>query len=395
MLFGIMYSRLLTPPKSKSFFLFGPRGTGKSTWVKANFPKALILDLLESDLYTDLLASPQRLENFIPKNFSDWVVLDEVQKIPALLNEVHRLIEKHRYKFVLTGSSARSLRKKGVNLLAGRALTYQMHPLTAVEAGEDFELHRALSYGQLPSIYSESDPKAYLEAYVKSYLREEVQQEGLTRNLGAFVRFLESASFSQGTSLSISTVARDCGVERKIVENYFGILEDLLLGIRLPVFTKKARRRMVSHPKFYFFDVGVFRTLRPQGPLDAPSEAEGAAFESLLFQELRAINDYYQLGYELYYWRTSNQLEVDFILYGKKGLLAFEVKRSNKIAQESFRGLKGFLNEYPAAKAFLVYGGTHQMREGDISVLPMVSCLRNLPALLGEKSFHLHAHKPE
>ena len=216
-----MYSRILNPPSNKSFFLFGPRGTGKSSWVKGKFPVALYLDLLESEVHNDLLAHPQRLEKMIPAGFNDWIILDEVQKIPELLDEVHRLIEKHRYKFVLTGSSARKLRKKGVNLLAGRALTYHMHPLTTAELGGDFRLDHSLAFGHLPCAYTENDPKRYLDSYVKTYLLEEVQQEGLTRNLGAFSRFLEAASFSQGSALNISSVARDCAVERKVVENYF------------------------------------------------------------------------------------------------------------------------------------------------------------------------------
>ena len=198
-----MYSRILNPPSNKSFFLFGPRGTGKSSWVKGKFPAALYLDLLESEVHNDLLAHPQRLEKMIPAGFNDWIILDEVQKIPELLDEVHRLIEKHRYKFVLTGSSARKLRKKGVNLLAGRALTYHMHPLTTAELGGDFRLDHSLAFGHLPCAYTENDPKRYLDSYVKTYLLEEVQQEGLTRNLGAFSRFLEAPSFSQGSALNI------------------------------------------------------------------------------------------------------------------------------------------------------------------------------------------------
>ena len=224
-----MYSRLLKPPENKSFFLFGSRGTGKTTWVRSKFPSAVYLDLLEAELFNDLIANPQRLENFIPKNFRDWIIIDEIQKIPELLNEVHRLIEKYRYKFVLTGSSARKLRRRGQNLLAGRALTYFMHPLTTIELGKDFNLDHSLAYGQLPCAYIESNPKGYLESYVKTYLQEEVQQEGLTRSLGAFYRFLETASFSQGSVLNISEVSRECAVERKVVENYFTILEDLLM----------------------------------------------------------------------------------------------------------------------------------------------------------------------
>lgn len=377
-----MYSRIIYPPKDKSFFLFGPRGTGKTTWVKAAFPDAVFIDLLESEVYNDLLANPQRLERFIPENFKQEIVIDEVQRIPELLNEVHRLIEKKRYRFVLTGSSARKLRKRGVNLLAGRALTQPFHPLTAVELGKDFNLGHSLRFGQLPSVYREEDPKAYLESYVESYLREEVQQEGLTRNLGAFSRFLEAASFSQGSVLSISSVARDCGVERKVVENYFSILEDLLIGCRLPVFTKKAKRRMRAHHKFYFFDVGIYRTLRPSGPLDTPEETEGAAFETLVFQELRAINECLKLDYDLYYWHTANQVEVDFVLYGPRGLKAFEVKRTGRISEGMLRGLRIFQKDYPLAKSYFIYSGTRRFYEKNITILPIQEALLKLPDIL-------------
>ncbi len=377
-----MYSRILSPPKNKSFFLFGPRGTGKTTWVKSAFPKAVFIDLLESEIYNDLLANPQRLETFIPKDFNNRIIIDEVQRVPELLNEIHRLIEKKRYIFVLTGSSARKLRKKGVNLLAGRALTYSFHQLTAIELAKDFNLVHSLKFGQLPCAYTEKDPKAYLESYVETYLREEIQQEGLTRNLSAFSRFLEAASFSQGSVLNTSAVARECAVERKVVENYFSILEDLLIGCRLPVFTKKAKRRMASHHKFYFFDVGIYRTIRPSGPLDMPEEMEGLAFETLLFQELRAINDCLRLGYEIYYWHTANQAEVDFVLYGNKGLKAFEVKRTSRINENMLRGLKAFLKDYPSAKAYLIYGGTRRLYEGKITILPIQEALLALADIL-------------
>ena len=291
-----MYSRIIKAPKAKSFFLFGPRGTGKTTWVKTAFPKATYIDLLEAEIFNDLLANPQRLENFIPRNSGDWIIIDEVQRVPELLNEAHRLIEKHKYKFILTGSSARKLRRKGFNLLGGRALTYAMHPLTAIELGKAFDLEHSLAFGQLPSAYIESDPKKYLESYVTTYLEEEIQQEGLTRNLAAFSRFLEAASFSQGSVLNISNVANECGVERKVVEHYFAILEDLLIAYRIPIFSKRAKRRMAAHPKFYFFDAGVYRTLRPNGPLDMPEQIEGASLETLFLQELMAVNDALELG---------------------------------------------------------------------------------------------------
>ncbi len=377
-----MYSRLIKPPAHKSFFLFGARGTGKTTWVKSTFPSAIYLDLLEAEIFNDLLANPQRLENLIPKKFNDWIIIDEVQRIPEILNEVHRLIEKHKYKFVLTGSSARKLRKRGQNLLGGRALTYYMHPLTVKELGKDFELEHSLKYGQLPSAYIESDPKAYLESYVRTYLEEEVRQEGLTRNLGAFARFLEAASFSQGSVLNISAVARECAVERKVVEDYFRILEDLLIGCRVPVFTKRRKRRIISHPKFYFFDTGVHRTLRPMGVLDMPEEAAGAGLETLFYQELIALNDYLRLGYQISYWRTSNDMEVDFVVYGSKGIRAFELKRTKRVSGKMLSGLNSFLKDYPMAKAYFIYGGERYMREGDIEIIPINEALQKLTQIL-------------
>lgn len=377
-----MYSRLIKPPKDKSFFLFGPRGTGKTTWVKSILPKAIYLDLLEAEIFNDLLANPQRLENLIPKDFSDWVIIDEVQRIPELLNEVHRLIEKYKYKFILTGSSPRKLRKKGYNLLGGRALSYALHPLTSVELGADFDLSRSLKYGCLPCVYTEADPKRYLESYVKTYLDEEVRQEGLTRNLSAFSRFLEAASFSQGSLLNITAVARECAIERKAAENYFSILEDLLIAYRVPIFTKRAKRRLAAHAKFYFFDAGVYRTLRPAGPLDMPEEVEGVAFETLFFQELLALNDALGLGYNIFYWRTSNGAEVDFVLYGNRGLLAFELKRSSRIKTSMLSGLKLFLKDYPMAKAYFIYGGRQYQREDKIEILPASDAFKNLRNIL-------------
>jgi len=377
-----VYSRIIVPPKAKSFFLFGPRGTGKTTWVKSAFPKAVYVDLLEAELFNDLTANPQRLSNFIPPDFKDWVIIDEIQRIPDLLHEVHRLIETKQYHLVLTGSSPRKLKRKGPNLLAGRALTLSMHPLSVVELGDDFRLEHSLRYGQLPSVYTEADPKKYLEAYVRTYLEEEIRQEGLTRNLSAFARFLEAASFSQGSVLSISSVARECHVERKVVESYFSILEDLMIGYRIPIFSKKAKRRLIAHPKFYFFDAGVYRTLRPMGPLDAPEEVDGIALETLFLQELIALNSALDFGYKIFYWRTSNGREVDFVLYGPKGLLAFEIKRTSRMTSAMLGGLKSFSADYPMAKAYFVYTGNRRMYDGKIEIVPVLEILKNLKALL-------------
>lgn len=377
-----MYTRNLKPPLGKNFFLFGPRGTGKSTWIRQNYPHALVFDLLETDLFTELLAQPHRLENLLPSQSRHPIVIDEIQKIPDLLNEVHRLIEKKKYQFILTGSSARKLRQKGVNLLGGRALTHHLYPLTVTELGKDFSLTKSLQIGHLPMAYTESAPEKYLYSYVKTYLREEVLQEGLTRNLGAFARFLESASFSQAAVLNISEVGRECGVERKVVENYFTILEDLLIAYRIPVFARRAKRKMIQHPKFFFFDVGIYRSIRPRGPLDSAEEIEGQALETLFLQEIMAINSYENLGYNIYFWRTSDDIEIDFILYGKRGLYAFEIKRKAKYQSKDLSALKIFLKDYPMAKAYLLYGGPREYHESGIHILPIEKALKNLRSIL-------------
>ncbi len=377
-----MYTRLIKVQEKKSFFLFGPRGTGKTTWLKQNFPKALYLDLLEAELFNDLIANPQRLQHLIPPHFKDWVILDEVQKIPTLLDEVHRLIESQNLKFVLTGSSARKLKQNGVNLLAGRALTYHLYPFTALELKDDFSLKDSLQFGHLPSIFKEEDKQKYLESYAMTYLQQEIQQEGLTRQLAAFSRFLEAASFSNGQVLNVSEVARECNVHRKVVENYFSILEDLMLSYQLPIFSRRSKRKLLRHNKFYFFDVGVYRTFRPSGPLDSPEEKEGVALENLVFQELKAVNDYLNLKYKLFYWRTPAQKEVDFILYGPRGLLALEVKRSGNVNPRDLRGLKSFLADYPEAKPFLLYGNPKEQWVDGIHCLSVEKFLKEMKSYL-------------
>ena len=379
-----MYNRLLKKPlqNNKSFFLFGPRGVGKTTWIRSCLTQTLYFDLLETRLYTKLLSDPQSLEKLIPLGFADWIVIDEVQRIPMLLNEVHRLIENKKYKFILTGSSARNLRKKGVNLLAGRALTYHLYPLTAQELGKDYDLGKVLQFGTLAAVFSEPDPQKYLESYVHTYLREEVLQEGLTRNISDFARFLEIASYSQASQLNMNNIAREAEIHQKVVTSYFNILEDLLLSFRLYPFTKKAKRRLVTHPKFYYFDVGVYRHLRRLGPFDHPEEISGIALESLFLQELRAINDYYECGYQIYFWRSQSGLEINFVLYGAKGLLAFEIKQARKVNEYDLKNLRKFKEDYPMTKLYLLYGGERKEYHNDIEIIPFFMAMQNLPQLL-------------
>ena len=374
-----MFKRLFAIDKNSkhSFFLFGPRGTGKTTWLKANFPEEIYLDLLDSELSRALMSKPENLENYIPSDYRGWVILDEVQKIPSLLNEVHRLIEGKKYKFILSGSSARGLRRAGVNLLAGRALTYYFHPLTSEELAGHFSLEKSLKFGHLPMVYNTQDPKKFLNSYIQAYLKEEIQQEGLTRNLGDFSRFLETASFSQGEVLNISQVAKEAMLERKTVENYFKILEDLLIAERLPVFNKRAKRKLISHNKFYFFDTGVFRALRPSGPLDSNEEIDGPALETLFLQELRALNDYYDLDFKIYYWRSVAKLEVDFVLYGPKIFQAIEIKRKSVITDNDLRGLRAFSADYPEAKCYLFCMAKNIEYRGNITIIPIKKAFSN------------------
>lgn len=376
------YPRAIQVDQGKSFFLFGPRGTGKTTWLKQNFKDAVYIDLLRADIYANLLAYPENLINFIPRDFSGWIIIDEIQRVPELLNEVHRLIEEKRYKFILTGSSARKLRRGGVNLLAGRALTYHMYPLTAEELGDDFDLLTSLRFGNMPSVYRERNKKKYLESYVSTYIVQEVLQEGLTRNLPAFSRFLQVASFSQGSVLNVSNIAKECSISRKIAENYFSILEDLLIAYFLPPFTKKARRRNVKHNKFYYFDVGVYRTLRPKGPLDLSDDIDGVSLETLVLHELKAMNEYHDLGYQIYFWRTHTGAEVDFVLYGERNFLAVEVKKRAVVTDKDLAGLRLFLKDYPQARGLLLYGGSKRLYYDKITVLPLQDFFANVRGFL-------------
>ena len=372
--------RFFKPPNG-SYFLFGPRGTGKSTWTTSQYPDALRFDLLAPEVFRSLSARPERLREAIDGHPGKRViVLDEIQKAPDVLPVVHQMIEKKRgYQFILTGSSARKLKRTGVDLLAGRVLVRTMHPFMAAELGGLFDLQQALKRGLLPLVAGSPKPAEVLDAYAALYLREEVQMEGLVRNIGNFSRFLEAISFSHASLLSVSNVARECEVERKVVEGYLSILEDLLLAHRLPVFSKRAKRALVTHPKFYFFDTGVFRSLRPAGPLDRPEEIEGGALEGLVAQHLRAWIAYREAEKSnLYFWRSRSGLEVDLVIYGPKAFWAFEVKNTSRVRPEDLRSLKAFREDYPQAQALFLYRGKERTKQQGIFCLPCEDFLKRL-----------------
>lgn len=367
-------------PSAQSYFIFGPRGVGKTLWLKTHYKDALRLDMLQADVFRAYAAKPERLIEVVEGNpDKKVVVIDEIQKLPELLDVVHHLLEeKIGRKFILTGSSPRKLKRTKADLLAGRLLKRLLYPFIASELGDRFALAPALKHGLVPLVFSSENPEETLKSYVALYIQEEVQAEGLVRNIGNFSRFLEAASFSHAALLNVSNVARECAVERKVVENYISILEDLLLAYRLPVFAKRAGRAVVAHQKFYFFDAGVFRTLRPAGHLDRPEEIEGQALEGLVAQHLVAWNSYGGGDNRLYFWRTQAGSEVDFVVYGRNVFWAIEVKNTARVRSGDIASLKSFKSDYPQCETFFLYRGKEKIKAGGVLCLPVEDFLRGL-----------------
>ncbi|MFV0339607.1 MAG: ATP-binding protein [Parachlamydiaceae bacterium] len=359
--------------------MLGPRGTGKSTWIRNHFQEALWIDLLLPQEMSFYSSRPERLITVVEGSPCKIIIIDEIQKIPELLSVVHYLIEQKKgYQFVLTGSSARKLKRSGVDLLAGRALLKFMNPFMASELKEAFSLERALKIGMLPIVWDNADPQSVLDAYAALYLREEIQAEGFVRNIGDFARFLEVISFSHGGTLNLNNIARECGVQRSTVSNYLQITEDMLLGTTVNVFSRKAKRELAAHPKFYLFDAGVYQSLRPRGPLDRPEEITGAALEGLVQQHLKAWIDFQSDHYELSYWRTRSGSEVDFVLYGAKEFWGIEVKNSATISPKDLTALNSFGEDYPEAQLYFLYRGKRHIKEGRISCIPVEEFLLEL-----------------
>ena len=372
-----MYSRILDLPE-KSFFLFGPRGTGKSVWLEQRLGHAaLSINLLKSGEYLRYKRDPSLLaqEAAALRDPQPWIIIDEVQKLPELLDEVHALLFESRqgYRFALSGSSARKLKRSHANMLAGRALLKRMFPLSMLEVGEDFSLQNALRYGQLPlSVTSDAriEKVEFLDAYVETYLKEEVQQEALVRRLDSFYRFLSVAGMMNGQLLNIANVARDVGVARSTVQGFFSILEDTLLGWYLPAYRNRAKVKEVAHPKFYLFDCGVQRALVGRHR-DEPSAAEtGALFEGFVLNEFRALNAWGSHGAQFFYWRTEAGNEVDLVWKRGERAVGFEIK-SSTVWKEGFnKGLNVLLRSGDIRHAFGVYRGTRILKVGQVTVLP-------------------------
>lgn len=361
------YPRLLEPPRG-SFFLLGPRGTGKTTWTRARLPHATRFDLLDEALHHRYLTDPGAFgRELAALPNGSWVVVDEVQRLPSLLNEVHRAIESKRLRFALTGSSARKLRRAGVNLLAGRAVHRTMHSLAPAELGRDFDLGAALRWGTLPIVWTADDRDDTLAAYARTYLREEIQAEAVARNLPGFARFLAIAGLFHGQVLNVSGLARDAGVSRPTVADYLTILEDTLVAIRLPAFEGKLRARERRHPKLFFVDPGIARSAR--GARHAPSaEERGALLEGFVLGLIRLYRDLGRLPCdELGYWAPgqATETEVDFVIADGKERLAIEVKSRTEVRDEHMRGLRAIASLPGLRRRALVHAGSGRARTAD------------------------------
>ena len=376
------YPRLLVPPKG-SFFLFGPRGAGKSTWVRAAFPQAHRIDLLDEALYQSYLADVGRFAGELRAlSPASLVVVDEVQRLPALLNEVHRHIEERRLRFVLCGSSARKLKTAGTNLLAGRAVRRHLHPFLPEELGKDFDLDDALRFGTLPVVWTAPDRGEALAAYAQLYLKEEVQAEALVRNLPGFARFLPVAALFHGEVVNVASISRDAGAARTTVAAYLEILEDTLLAFRIPAFEARLRVRERRHPKLYWADPGLPRAMKRQlGPPTA--EERGHLFEGWVACLLRAYRDYRGLFEDWGYWAAGkgSSVEVDFVLRRGDDLVAIEVRAGRKVFEADLRGLRALLDLPRVSRRLVVCRGDRREKTVDgIEVLPVAAFLSELEA---------------
>ena len=376
-----MFARSLSVPRSSSF-LFGPRGTGKTTWVRTSLPDAYTVNLLPPAAALRYEREPSLLRAEVLAQARDrWIVLDEVQRVPQLLDEVHFLMEEHGYKkFVLTGSSARKLKRGAANLLAGRAILKRLYPLTAAETEFSVPVSQLLRFGSLPlSVTAEDDAarEDFLRAYVTVYLSEEIKAESLVRSLGGFARFLEVAALAAGQRTNVSGLARDAGVARETARGYFEVLVDTLLGTWLPAYRPRAKVKEVALPKFYWFDPGVLHAAAGGFDQPLPADWQGVLLEHLLLHELRAYQDYAGVKGSLGYWATPGGSEVDFVWWRGERMVAIEAKHGREFRREYRKGIEALLAG-TRAETYVVYLGDRELQVEGTRVLPVESFLRRL-----------------
>lgn len=365
-----MFKRQIALPAAgdETFFLWGARQTGKTTLLHATYPNARWVDLLKADEFRRYLQNPERLrEELTVPGAPRFVVIDEIQKIPALLDEVHWLHERQKVRFALSGSSARKVKRGAANLLGGRAVRYELHGLTSVELGDAFDLNRLINHGYLPTIYGSSQPARLMNSYVADYLKEEVAAEALVRNLPVFSAFLNIASLSDAELVNFSTIARECGVSSHTIKGYFEILEDTLLGRWLPGYVKRPKRRVIAAPKFYFADIGIVNHLARRGTLQPGSELYGKAFENWVFHELIAHNSYGERFASLSYWRLASGIEVDFIVDDLR--VAIEAKAARSVTADHLRGLRQLAIDHPRIGQRVVVSLEPRLRRTEDGIL--------------------------
>lgn len=361
---------------TESTFLWGARQTGKSTLLKKLFSDAPYFDLLLDEVFDRFLRNPSYLREILSaRQVNGPVIIDEIQRVPSMLNEIHWLIVNRNIQFILSGSSPRKILRSGGNLLGGRALRYELYPLISAEI-PDFNLIKALNGGMLPRHYQSANPQKLISAYIGSYLRDEIQAEAKIRNISSFGKFLEAAAFSNGEMVNYTNIAAECGVSSPTVKEYFQILEDTMTGHFLQSYQKKPKRRVILAPKFYYFDIGVANFLLKRGNIEEGNEAFGKAFEHFIFLELYAHSHYNDANYPISYWRTTSQLEVDFILGDNE--VAVETKSSAMINPRHLKGLKSFSEEYKVKKSIIVSNDPYPRQIEDILVLPWHEFLSRL-----------------
>lgn len=359
-----------------SIFLFGARQTGKSTSLRLQFPNDIFIDLLDTDVKRRLSRRPALLYDMLKdKPAGTLIIIDKIPEAPELLNEVHRLISECSLTFILCGSSARKLKRKGHNTLGGRALPVYYYPLVSAEI-PDFDIDRAVSFGMIPSHYLAKNPERRLAAYIDVYLKEEIKEEALVRNLGAFQRFLEVAAICDGEVVNNNNIAQECGISATTVSGYFDILEDTLIGYRIPAYTKVIQRRLIKAPRFYYFDIGVANHLMHRRQLVRGTPEYGHAFEHLVVQELVAWRHYTHQEEKISYWRTYNGMEVDVIIGDAR--VAIEIKSSDEIQTKHLKGLKAFGEEHPESRRIIVSLDRFNRRIGDIECIYILDFFKML-----------------
>lgn len=365
---------------AQSFFLLGPRGCGKSTWAKNTFPQAVYIDLHDIDIYNMLSKNPSKIFELINSKSNKWVIIDEILEIPLLGFFIKRLAEEKKHTFVLISSSINMFSVKLSTLLNLELPVYRLFPLTTQELGKDFYLEKSLQNGHLPAVLQEANPQTFLQIYLYLFLREEVLQEKLTENFALFTRFFEVVTRCQCCEINLQSIARLTSTSQNVIMRYFEILEALFFSTRLPYFDKDSTKQ----PKFYLFDIGVYKAIRTKLPLACNKEMTDITLESLAFQEITALNTYYNYKYDLSYWLSPSGHEIDFVAKNSRNIIAFVTKNASSLTTKDYEGLIAFYETFPGAKTYFIYTGDKRYFYSNIEVIPASEALPEIAKILAQ-----------